>query len=1466
MNQLNPYIIKVLLVIAAVSLWNDVHSQNVPASTGKPSATAVALPAPYANTPVNYIRTWTPSMPTTDNNVVTANTRTIAEVKQSTQYGDGLGRLIQTVVKGISPSGKDLISPEVYDGYGREQYKYLSYAQQSDNTADGAFKIDPFGSQQAFYQNASLNPGAIGENVYYNETVYEASPLNRVLKTYASGNSWASTGGNHPVQHKYLINTADDSVQIWSVNNNLAVRAGVYPVGTLTKNVTIDESGMQSVEYKDKQGKTILKKTQLADSPGTAHVGWLCTYSVYDNLGDLCFVIPPLAVQGINGSWNVSAIADELCYQYQYDERGRMIVKKIPGAGPVYMVYDVRDRLVFSQDANQRLKSPQQWNVTFYDSEDRPTMTALYSANTTRDALQASLNTVTSSTRQISYQFPGTADLTMSNYDGSSSYVATNSITLNPGFETANGTETVAYIDATANGGTAIITATNPLPDISSSELTPLSYKFYDNYNFSGAFSYVGSESANLVAGSNPYPETTPASPSILTAGLVTGNKERVLDTDQWLTTTSFYDEKGRCIQVVSSNNVGGKDITTNQYDFSGKQLCTYINHNNVRSAATPRITMLTVMAYDAAGRLGSVTKRLNNDATQDKTVSVSSYDELAQLRQKRLGVNGAGQLDTMTYVNNIRGWTQGINRAYVNGNNTTNWFGEELAYDNGFSKGQFNGNIAGVKWKSGSNSIARAYGYNYDPAGRLVQADFNQQNSYGAPWTQDKADFSVSNLSYDVNGNVNTMTQKGLVGNSSMVIDQLNYSYKAGSNKLMSVSDPSNTTNARLGDFINGANTGDDYSYDVNGNLLSDMNRSISSIVYNVLNLPSTITITGKGSISYQYNAVGNKLKKTVVDNTVTPAKITVTDYIGGFIYQQDTLQYITHEEGRIRPVYKTGVPVSYTYDYFEKDHLGDVRVVLGTQSDTSQYAATMELSASATENALFSNIDNTRVPLPSGFPADNSTDPNVYVAKVNGADGQKIGPSIVLRVMAGDTIQAGVKGFYTNPGAATRSYAPSDMVAALVQAFAGGSLSDGMHAATGSNSPISTVFNSSEYQALTDNDDPNSPNRPKAYLNYVLFDDQFNMVDENSGVKQMASSPDEWQPLATDKFVAKKTGFIYIYTSNESQTDVYFDNLVVVHNSGPLLEETHYYPFGLTMAGISSKALGKQENNYKFNGKEIQKQEFADGNGLEMYDFKYRFYDMQIGRFFNQDRLADKFAYMTPYQFCSNNPIWLKELDGLEGVKYTDVDANGNQRTVVEKNVVVLTQPLREIPDGASQNQIDKINRQNEQTKKDNAERVESVKEELDLKYNHSSSDGNGSVDPGGNSTYFKFNVKEMADFDKSGMTDKEIESKYIAIGRENGLQGVATGSNGPVNVPVPAAVITNDSPDQGSPGITVRGIVVNIDPTAPPGTVAHEISHTLGTDDNGYTEGGVLSSPADPILPKEVQIILDHAYQKK
>lgn len=127
------------------------------------------------------------------------------------------------------------------------------------------------------------------------------------------------------------------------------------------------------------------------------------------------------------------------------------------------------------------------------------------------------------------------------------------------------------------------------------------------------------------------------------------------------------------------------------------------------------------------------------------------------------------------------------------------------------------------------------------------------------------------------------------------------------------------------LGDFQNGVNTGDDYTYDANDNMASDANKKITAIIYNSLNLPEVIRVGGKGSIYYSYDATGNKLRKRTVDSTSLPAKTVITTYINSGVYLNDTLQLFGTTEGRVRPV-----GTIFVNDYFLKDHLGNTRMVI--------------------------------------------------------------------------------------------------------------------------------------------------------------------------------------------------------------------------------------------------------------------------------------------------------------------------------------------------------------------------------------------------------------------------------------------------------------------------------------------------------------------------------------------------------
>jgi RHS repeat-associated protein len=1110
--------------------------------------------------------------------------RTVGEVRQQVQYFDGIGRLLQTVDKGASPSGRDLVSPVTYDAYNREQYQYLLYAQRTGNASDGSFKTAPFSSQRLFYRDSTLVPGVGADSIYYARQAFEASPLNRVLQVWAPGNGWAKEGGNRPVQQQYQLNSMTDSVRVWDLADGVVIPSGsrLYAAGSLYKDVRISESGIRTVSYRDKEDRVLLKKAQLAAGPGTAYMGWLCTYYVYDAQGNLRFIIPPKAVDAIKGNWQITAaIAGELCFIYRYDKRRRLIVQKVPGGDSTEMVYDKRDRLIGRRDGI--MKAQGQWHATFYDALNRERKTALINTSDTRAQLQAKIDQ-------------------------------------------------------------AVFDPLNGYPFVNAAAIRDLTFTYYDHYNFPGKRNYSTTDILKVQAGANPYAEPLPAAASSLIRGLVTGRSCRIEAMEQFNTTTIYYDTKGRTIQTVSDNMTGGLDITNTLYDFCGKVLSTYLRHTNPRSKLTPQTTILTMFDYDAMGRVDSVKIRINDDSRLQHTIAVNTYDELGRLKTKRLHVTGpAAQLETLHYEYNIRGWPRAINKAFVNAANTgSNWFGQEYSYEYGFDSVEYSGNIAGIRWKSASDGIARAYGYDYDRADRLLSAYFSQQQPGSTAWTNNKADFSVGGLTYDAGGNMLSMTQRGMNGTAIQTIDSLKYGYFGNSHRLAYVTDKRNNPATLLGDFKETDNREvQDYWYDPNGNIAKDRNKDIDTILYNHQQLPAILYAKGKrAAIHYLYAAgTGERLATILSDTSVHPQQRKVTHYINGLQYIQDSLQYITHAEGRIRPIYRTGKPVAFAYDYFIKDQLGNVRMVLTSRNDTAVYAATLETAASEVENTLFGNIDNTRSAKPAGYPTDNTTNPNAWVARLNAANGQKIGPSLVLRVMAGDSIRGVVKALYKHMGASTSSVPAAGMVSAILQAFSNGGITDGIHHATGQTAPVAMLTSSNYTQLKTKDPSQDLAGKPKAYLGFVAFDDQFNLVAENSGVRQVQGAVDALQSLVLPGMRIKKTGFIYIYTSNESAQDVFFDNLVITHSGGPLLEETHYYPFGLTMAGISAGALKGTlypENRKRYNGIS-----FTDDLELYQYDAFYRTLDPQIGRWRQIDPRIDNMEAWSPYVSNYDNPI---------------------------------------------------------------------------------------------------------------------------------------------------------------------------------------------------------------------------------
>jgi len=923
--------------------------------------------APLTFSNENYIFTRTFQKPMTSTAGIVNN----KDVIENITYLDGLGRPKQSIAIKASPLYKDIITHIAYDSIGRQNKEYLPYMENTGAIA--SYRSNALVNTNSYYvSNFPNDINSIKPNPFSQKT-FDSSSLNRIMEQSAPGDDW-SLSKKHTIKLDYQTNTATDTIRLYKVGFILNADAETVPtllltsnytVGQLYKNITKDENwkttdgnNKTTQEFKDKEGRIILKRTF---NGGLAYD----TQYVYDDYGNLTYVLPPL----INRNKLISTVACSTTTGYTNFSKSfdQSVFSQTGGGGSVTVtiVSNVL-KVVFSGSYNASMlnTTPQDlltspctlpdmtlgtisngdYNVTIVGGKLKLTnLTGKTSTGfNTPFTVNLALNNTTYTpdtldktvldnlayqyrydqyNRLIEKKLPGKdweyiiydkGDRPILTQDGnlrtSNKWLFIKYDFLGRPVYTGDYTNTVAVKRAavqtlanasatkfeTKQAATTINGTTIYYSNVSFPSATDINV-FTINYYDDYNFDLDGSTAANAVS----YGIT----PITNTKGLATGTKVRVLNTNpvKWITNVAYYDAKGRAICNYNKNNF--LDITTtlkSQLDFTGRSLETTTTH---QKGITSPVIIIDAFTYDHVGRLLTQKQKVNTQLQE--FIANNIYDNLGQLITKGVGGNiSQSRLQTVSFGYNVRGWLKNINNVNAIGNNL---FAFQINYNTPASgTALFNGNISQTFSRTAyTDTSLKNYTYAYDDLNRLTQAiDGSTLN----PGRYNEI------LSYDKNGNIKNLTRLGHRDVNATVfgnMDILAYTYTG--NKLDKVEDTSGSTEG----FNNKVNLPIEYTYDPNGNMQTDANKGITAISYNHLNLPTTVAIGG-GTINYWYDATGTKQRKTVSTGAST-------DYAGSFIYENNSLTPKQFSQSEGYAVYNSG---TYNYIYQYKDHLGNIRL----------------------------------------------------------------------------------------------------------------------------------------------------------------------------------------------------------------------------------------------------------------------------------------------------------------------------------------------------------------------------------------------------------------------------------------------------------------------------------------------------------------------------------------------------------
>ncbi|MDE6485329.1 MAG: hypothetical protein K2L14_08040, partial [Duncaniella sp.] len=809
----------------------------------------------------------------------------------------------------LAAGGKQPMSAlQIFDSYG-EQYATIAENASAPNVDIVNFsRLDALGRPVRQYlpfpaasgydrQALTLRADSIARSFYSDTTPFTATE-------YIHGSASTTpaitidAGSDHADRITRVAekcnNTTETSLQCirmeMSGRNNFRC-LGYWPAGSLDVTEVKDADGARVLEFTDFRGQKLLSR-RILDG------GNLDTYYVYDEWGNLCLALSPEAsaiLPARSSAINVTtnAMMLDYAYHYVYDEANRLISKKLPGAEKITYTYDADGLPAFTQDGNMRRDDKAMF--TLYDAAGRVVVTGTCSSSV------------------------------------------------------MNSAESL-HMRATYSASQLGVDSTRYVTDVQLPSAQMLSATYYD-----AVPAYLGVNCSRSDVLAAP-------------AGLVTAQVDRVLGSSvrSRVYTVNFYDKLERVVfsqQAVADNSLLK---TTTTYDFAGNpssvSTTSYIGNNTFTDTYT--------YGYDHLNRPTTVSLRHG-----DKTYPLISntYDNLGRLRS-----NGAPGKAAATFGYDMRSALSSINSYH---------FIQTLNRGDGDSK-----------YRSKSGRITRndilltgrhlTFDYLYDGVGRLTRAEA-KLHSPEINYTEE--------FDYDLNTNIIGLRRYGAKNaTAGALLDDLTMTYEG--NQLRYITDdatdypyeasldfrakapiestPGASVAAPFG-LIGGLNPIDttttkpgsgtlkplpdpvfnysaDYAYDANGNMTQDRHSSITSIAYNVLNLPQTVTYEGtlanRPVSQTVYDASG---RKHIVRNGATVLskfRGDETRYIGDYIMVNDTIDRLQTPYGYLRD----GVFHSYVFDY-----QGNVMAVVAGNdvTQTNLYYADglpMNTSTNPTTNAF--------------------------------------------------------------------------------------------------------------------------------------------------------------------------------------------------------------------------------------------------------------------------------------------------------------------------------------------------------------------------------------------------------------------------------------------------------------------------------------------------------------------------------